>query len=119
MTPTSEERREVASALRGDPNDTLIPQSRDGFEGMTYREAAYRFWNMCRRVRDAANVDIAYSTTSVLADLIDPTCRDFGGEEGTNGEGYDFACSACGYVCDLAEPEFCPNCGARVVSGDD
>lgn len=52
-----------------------------------------------------------------LADLIDPTCHDFGGEEGTNGEGYDFACSACGYVCDLAEPKFCPNCGARVTSG--
>lgn len=77
MTPTSDERREVASALRGDPNDTLIPQSRNDFEGMTYREAAYRFWDMCRRVRDAANVDIAYSTTSVLADLIDPTCHDF------------------------------------------
>ena len=119
MAPTSDERREVASALHGNPNDTLIPQSRDGFEGMTYHEAAYRFWNMCRRVKSAANVDIAYSTTSILADLIDPTCHDFGGEEGTNGEGYDFACSACGYVCDLAEPRFCPNCGARVVSDDD
>ena len=51
-----------------------------------------------------------------LADLIDPMCHDFGGEEGTNGEGYDFACDACGYVCDLPQPNYCPNCGARVVS---
>lgn len=51
-----------------------------------------------------------------LADLIDPTCHDFGGEEGTNGEGYDFACSACGWCGDVTEPNYCPNCGARVVS---
>lgn len=43
------------------------------------------------------------------------TCRDFGGEEGTNGEGYDFACSACGWCGDITEPNFCPNCGAMVV----
>lgn len=42
------------------------------------------------------------------------TCHDFGGEEGTNGEGCDFACSTCGYCCDVCEPRFCPNCGARV-----
>ena len=43
------------------------------------------------------------------------TCRDFGGEEGTNGEGYDFACSACGWCGDIADPYYCPNCGAKVV----
>lgn len=53
-----------------------------------------------------------------LADLIDPTCHDLGGEEGTNFEGYDFGCSACGYACDLPQPNYCPNCGARVVSSD-
>lgn len=46
------------------------------------------------------------------------TCRDFGGEEGTNGEGYDFACSACGFCCDLPEPNYCPECGAKVVNDD-
>lgn len=119
MTPTSEERRKVASALRGDPNDTLIPQSRDGFEGMTYREAAFRFWDMCRRVRDAANVDIAYSTTSVLADLIDPTCHPVPSDDGR------FSCSECGAhlgavlpAIGAVLPPHCPNCGARVVSGD-
>lgn len=50
-----------------------------------------------------------------LANLIDPTCHDFGGEEGTNGESYDFACSACGWCGNITEPKYCPNCGARVV----
>lgn len=47
------------------------------------------------------------------------TCRDFGGEEGTNGEGYDFACSRCGHCCDLPQPNFCPSCGATVEDGGD
>lgn len=42
------------------------------------------------------------------------TCRDFGGEEGTNGEGYDFACSVCGWCGDVTEPNFCLHCGAWV-----
>ena len=50
-----------------------------------------------------------------LADLIDPTCSDFGGEEGTNGEYYDFACSSCGQCFNFVAPDYCPNCGARVV----
>ena len=50
-----------------------------------------------------------------LADLIDPTCHDFGGEEGTNGENYGFACSLCGWCGDVAKPNYCPHCGARVV----
>lgn len=53
-----------------------------------------------------------------LADLIDPTRHNFGGEDGTNGENYDFACSNCGYCGDIAEPKYCPNCGARVVNDD-
>lgn len=110
------ERRKVASALRGDPNDTLIPQSRDGFDGMTYHEAAFRFWNMCRRVRDASDVDIVYSTTSVLADLIDRLTTNIG----VNRHGRA-CCTNCG--CDdwcLASDgnaRYCPNCGATVVSG--
>lgn len=53
-----------------------------------------------------------------LADLIDPTCYNFGGEDGTNGENYDFACSACGRRGDVSEPNYCPNCGARVTFDD-
>ena len=53
-----------------------------------------------------------------LADLIDrPTCRNSGGVEGTNGEGWDFFCSACGHQADVADPNFCPCCGAEVVDG--
>ena len=51
----------------------------------------------------------------LLADLIDPICHDFGGEEGTNGESYDFACSTCGWCGDVTKPNYCPACGARVV----
>ena len=50
-----------------------------------------------------------------LADLIDPTCHDFGGEDGTNGESYDFACSACGWCGNVTKLNYCPHCGARVV----
>lgn len=119
MAPTSDERREVAKALLGDQMVTAIPQTRDGFEWMTYHEAAYRFWDMCRRVRSAANVDIANSTTSVLADLIDPTCE----MVVKNGHA---CCGRCGHrLADECEVEedyyefrpFCPDCGARVTSG--
>lgn len=52
----------------------------------------------------------------LLVDLIDrPTCRDIGGEEGTNGEHHDFFCLSCGSAADLTEPNYCPNCGAEVV----
>lgn len=45
----------------------------------------------------------------------EPTCHNFGGEEGTNGEGYEFACSACGYRSDIYDPDYCPGCGSKVV----
>lgn len=122
MAPTSDERRAVAKALLGDPMVTAIPQTRDGFEWMTYHEAAYRFWDMCRRVKSAANVDIANSTTSVLADLIDPTCKVSSVEtcwsELGQLEGWKFRLT-CGHIlrrpCNEA-PAYCPHCGARVVS---
>lgn len=48
--------------------------------------------------------------------LPERTCRNFGGEEGTNGEDYDFACGSCGFRCDgLTNPNYCPKCGAKVV----
>lgn len=46
------------------------------------------------------------------------TCRNLGGEDGTNFEHYDFGCSECGFAADVAEPVYCPNCGAKVV-GDE
>lgn len=39
---------------------------------MGCREAADRFWDMCERIKSAGDYDIAHSTRSVLADLIEP-----------------------------------------------
>ena len=116
MAPTSDERRAVAKALLGDPMITNVPKTRDGFEGMTYHEAAWRFWDMCRRVRSVANFDIANSTTSVLADLIDPTCHVVIPNE-MDGECF---CSECGALLgEYGYTAYCPCCGARVTSGGD
>ena len=103
MTPTSDERREVAATLR----DAKRKCDGRGYPWMTD--------DLILAIGYEHDYEADNGIFDRLADLIDPTCHDFGGEEGTNGEGYDFACSACGYVCDLAEPRFCPNCGARVV----
>ena len=56
-----------------------------------------------------------------LAYLIEPEekiCHNFGGEEDTNGENYDFACDTCGFCCDVSEPNYCPNCGCKVIDQD-
>lgn len=49
-----------------------------------------------------------------LAEIIEPTCTDL-----TNGEGYDFACSACGHSSNVYQPNYCPHCRARVVYNND
>ena len=111
MTSAGEERREVAARLRENAGKRGVTLD---YLGSTQVAS---WWLLLHTIDCNSNEqEVAFH---MLADLIDPTCHDFGGEEGTNGEGYDFACSACGYVCDLAEPRFCPNCGARVVSDDD
>lgn len=78
---SDDERREVAERLRGYPCDTLIPYRTGVHFGMGCHEAASRFWDMCERIKSAGDYDIAYSTRSVLADLIEPSdmsqsCRD-------------------------------------------
>ena len=75
-------RREVAAKLRGNPEDTHIPHRTGRHYGMGCHEAADRFWNMCYRIREAGNYDIAFNTTSVLADLIDPSVPSDPGEAG-------------------------------------
>lgn len=70
--PTNEERREIARRLRGDPYNTIIPYRTGIHFGMGCHEAANRFWDICERIRSAGDYDIAYSTRSVLADLIEP-----------------------------------------------
>lgn len=79
---TDDKRREVAAKLRGNPEDTHIPHRTGRHYGMGCHEAADRFWNMCYRIREAGNYDIAFSTTSVLADLIEPSIPSDPGEAG-------------------------------------
>lgn len=110
---TDDKRREVAAKLRGNPEDTLIPHRTGRHYGMGCHEAADRFWNMCYRIREAGNYDIAFSTTSVLADLIEPeperTC-----EMVDNGR--ELCCSVCDWRHDYDdEPVYCSGCGAKVV----
>lgn len=70
--PTNEERRNVAKCLRGNPKDTIIPHKNGRNHGMGCHEAADRFWDICDRIKEAGKYDIAFSSTSVLADLIEP-----------------------------------------------
>lgn len=113
--PTDDERREVATRLRG--LDAKITNRN------TLKQAVNKFTKaVCG---DIPFSPIRYSArnlcglANMLADLIEPeperTCRDFGDVEGTNGEGYDFACGACGFCCDLPQPNYCPNCGAKII----
>ena len=103
--PTDVERREVAARLR----------NWESFRE-TFRESP-----ICAAL-DVLNVEGYLDWRGVcelLADLIEPeperTCRNLGGEEGTNYEYYDFACSYCGYCADVTEPNYCPYCRAKVV----
>lgn len=75
MVVTNDERREVAARLRGNPEDTIIPHRTGRHHGMGCHEAADRFWDMCDRIKSVGNYDIAYSTCSVLADLIEPSYK--------------------------------------------
>lgn len=63
-------------------------------------------------VRDCAIVDDSFTPGEAIARLIDPvaTWRNDGGSL------TPWRCAACG--CERsAVPNYCPNCGARVVSG--
>lgn len=104
--PTNEERREVARRLRGDPYDTLIPYRTGIHFGMGCHEAANRFWDMCERIKSAGDYDIAYSTRSVLADLIEPeperTCRNLSEYQDCD----CFTCSNCGESYEIKRLEY-------------
>lgn len=98
-------REEIAARLRASGNWL------DGKDTSSMREAIYLI-GLNVKAPQGRDFSLLFNR---LADLIDPTCHDFGGEEGTNGESYDFACSACGWCGDVTKPNYCPNCGARVV----
>ena len=105
--PTNDERRDVAARLRELDTSRL-------YDGMD---------EVCA-LEDACGCDVGQDWHDMelkdrLAELIEPeperTCRDLGGEYGTNYEAYDFGCSECGFGCDIPHPNYCPNCGAKVV----
>lgn len=98
MTVTDEERREAARKLR----ELTVCDGVDAFD-------------IAKALRLEAVSRTEYDTESVrrLADLIDPTCHIVTTAEGIIG------CDRCRTVmlAVRAKPSFCPNCGARVVSG--
>lgn len=119
MTPTSDERREVAWKLRTEVS-----------EGECIDFAVFRIAHDVLGVDDATGARAA----RILADLIDPTCSmdaiDTGEQADYECREHIMHCSNCnaefGYVLygedgDVSmddKPKFCPECGRRVVSDD-
>lgn len=100
---TSDERRMVAEDLRGlcDYHIRYAEQFYEELRGIVMPDLVVSF----EVVADS------------LADLIDTTCR-------MEPDGEGFRCSACGTYHDMSGFEefpfpHCPECGARVVSGDE
>ena len=103
MAPTSEVRREVAAKLRG-PFDVCE------CVGHTYINGTLYGMQVCARDELALRDGMRH-----LADLIDPTCHKVIPSEM---EGCVF-CSNCGAeIGEYGVPNYCHNCGHRVVSGD-
>lgn len=101
------ERREVAQRLREIEWRTM-PELTDG-EILDLLAASVGFVQY-------RNEDFDEGLLGRIAELVDrPTCRNIGGEDGTNGEYYDFFCSACGFASSVTDPKYCPNCRAEVV----
>lgn len=100
---TSDERRRVAEDLRGlcDYHILYAEQFYEELSGIVMPDLVVSF----------------EVVANSLADLIDTTCR-------MEPDGDGFRCSACGTYHDMSGfEEFpwprCPECGARVVSGDE
>lgn len=133
MTPTSDERREVAKRLRKLPSDTYD---------------AIKEWEECglsiyADISDEADYSQIYDAVfgvfptrymrpgdydelhKRLADIIDPTCNVSSVETYDNEfgqlEGWEFHLT-CGHSFQQPwnePPAYCPECGARVVDEDD
>ena len=112
MTPTSDERREVARAMQ----DWADRYPQGDFSWGVLGSVHYRIDGA--DARPSSNQEVLY----MLADLIDPTCAmEYGGylPESVKGMLGVYFCSECGSpIYNDVEPAYCPYCGARVVSGD-
>ena len=120
MVPTSDERREVAARLRSGIVARNIPEAYVAIvQSIGVRP--------CLLLHDGESGDrfdrYAYELAlSRLADLIDPTCE-MTDASWDNGEcTWGCICSACDAHIEHEQGRFldyCPSCGARVVSSDD
>lgn len=101
MTPTSDERREVAATMRA--------ISCRGVKNLTLGEVLNSTLT-CGAPRPTTEMAIL----ARLADLIDPTCtpvaHNYGSIVGN-------ACPMCGWSV-AGYMRYCPGCGARVVTAD-
>ncbi len=101
MTPTSDERREVAERLR------QMADAHDATEASRVACALELEYKVYGTVVAFDGADIRN-----LVDLIDPTCYIV-----PMGERLPH-CSRCGQPILKPWPNFCPCCGARVVNGN-
>lgn len=104
MAPTSDERREVAEALRG------------------LRHMTYYSEEVVENIKDAIGIADPVNTFrepedvyELLADLIDPTCHLLPSSDG------GYGCDRCytWFPSMKEKTNYCPECGARVVRDDD
>ena len=119
MTPTSEERREVAERLRCE-------------EIARNSEEAYVVLLSCIGIRPQLPAVRTYKDAMArMADLIDPTCHivrvddTYNTPETGRVDEWHYKCSKCGIELDDNDTDamdsgvkpfdYCPNCGARVV----
>ena len=120
MTPTNEERREVAARLRRQlkymrENDSY----REDVDILGCGNAAYR--NIAWAVDENSNWEKGHYVHIVerLADIIDPTCEVEGSKPLYMDDETEFQLS-CGHAVWMVSncpPAYCPECGARVVDG--
>lgn len=112
MAPTSDERRKVAERMRG-PFDVCE------CVGHTYINGTLYGMQVCARDELALRDGMRR-----LADLIDPTCtvklEHVVVDDYRRNTLVLPVCSACGFTLDkrMPKPNFCPECGARLVSDD-
>ena len=137
MTPTSEERREVATRLRELPSDTYAARKeweKDGLfiDSSLRDEADYsQIHNVVLGCFPAEHMHPGdyKELHELLADLIDPATSATTFTPGVGLETYPpfpirlWKCARCGeetiMMYDEGEPVACPYCGAVVVSDDD
>lgn len=123
MTPTSDERREVAARLRENANKHGMVLD---YLGSTQVAS---WWLLLHII--GCNSNEQEAAFRMLADLIDPTCHNrqiaYNRASPEEFRTDNFICSTCGELF-CADPDgvnhpidwaYCPNCGARVVTGDE